>query len=148
MQETIKENEFKLPFFQANHEVISFVPDPTHPKPNLPDPGVDSALTVKLTLADGLGHKLFKRVEKEREAWVRKWRDSECLRESHSLAMSDNSGVHTERPSSSRHVINDSCHAYDIHTGCCIIMNSCLSRSARVPPCPIAIFNHTHKLCN
>lgn len=65
-----------------NHQLIDFLPDPTHPDSKLPNPGNDSALTCKLVLAEGLGHSLYKRVEKEREAWLKRLREAETLRES------------------------------------------------------------------
>ncbi|GMK57314.1 hypothetical protein CspeluHIS016_0401480 [Cutaneotrichosporon spelunceum] len=77
--DTIKETSFHLPIFSTNHQLIQFLPDPTHPTPGLPNPGSNSALVCKLLLADGLGHSMYKRIEKEREAWLKRLREGETL---------------------------------------------------------------------
>lgn len=81
-QDTIKDTSFHLPIFSVNHQLIEFLPDPTHPNPSLPNPGNDSALVCKLVLGDGLGHNMYKRIEKERETWIKRLREAETLRES------------------------------------------------------------------
>ncbi|BEI86218.1 hypothetical protein CcaverHIS002_0605050 [Cutaneotrichosporon cavernicola] len=77
--DTIKDTSFHLPIFSANHQLIQFIPDLAHPAPNLPNPGSNSALVCKLLLAEGLGHNMYKRIEKERETWLKRLRDGETL---------------------------------------------------------------------
>ncbi len=54
----------------------------------------------KLILGDGLGHNMYKRIEKEREAWVKRLREAETLREYltsqllHAFGRADSSRVH------------------------------------------------------
>lgn len=66
--------------FSANNIMISFVPDVTHRCPNLPDPGIGQYLTCKMLIDNGFGHNLWKRIEKERAAWVERNRAAEALR--------------------------------------------------------------------
>lgn len=80
-QSTIRDSEFKVPLFAANSILVSFVPDITHRTPNLPDPGIGQYLTCKMLVDNGFGHNLWKRIEKERAAWVERNRAAEALRE-------------------------------------------------------------------
>lgn len=82
LQSTIRDNAFNVPLFSANNILISFVPDVTHRCPNLPDPGIGQYLTCKMLVDNGFGHNLWKRIEKERAAWVERNRAAEALRKS------------------------------------------------------------------
>lgn len=73
--------EFKVPLFSNNYLNIMFGPDPTVTTPNLPDPGHEAHLVAKLSVGDGLGHKLYKRIDKERAEWAHRQKQEEPLRE-------------------------------------------------------------------
>lgn len=81
LQYTVRKTDFKLPVFASNHLNIHFNRDPTHRCPHLPDTGLEQDLVAKLTIGNGLGHRLWKRIEKERAAWNQRAQDAEVLRE-------------------------------------------------------------------
>jgi hypothetical protein len=58
-----------------------FGPDTGYTVTNLPDPGSEAHIVAKLAVGQGLGHNLYKRIEKEREEWHHRQRQEEPLRE-------------------------------------------------------------------
>jgi hypothetical protein len=70
-----------VPLFSTNHINIMFGPDSSYATTNLPDPGNEAHLIVRLDVGMGFGHNLYKRIEKERHGWLQRQREGEPLRE-------------------------------------------------------------------
>jgi hypothetical protein len=73
--------QFELPIFSANYILINFLPDPADPDPGLPSPGRGAHLELKVSINDGHGHGVWKRIEAERCRLEERRAEDELLRE-------------------------------------------------------------------